>query len=140
MKLVSILLILTVILIPSCTEYANSSYTQSTLCGTWEWVRSSGGFTGKQNYTPESVGYTKQLRFSSEGKYQEYHGNTLAVSSRYSVEMKKTRWGYQDVICFSDTTGSLHEKVIMKLSRTTLHLSDPYPDGYGHIYIRGEDE
>lgn len=138
MTCINILLILFItISLPSCTEYADASYLESALCGTWIWVSSSGGFTGKQLNTPESLGYTKQLRFTSEGEYQEFQNSTLIITSRYSVEMKKTIFGYQDVICFADSTGRLRDKVIRKISGNELHLSDPYPDGFGHFYTRG---
>ena len=142
MKLISTIMLLILfitLLFPSCTKYADTSYLESALCGTWNWDSSSGGFTGKQLITPETLGYTKQLRFSSEGEYQEYHGSTLVITSRYSVVMKNTIYGLHEVICFSDSTECLSDKVIMKVSEISLHLSDPHPDGFGHSYIRSRN-
>jgi hypothetical protein len=124
-----IIALLVSLLLPACTQYADTRSTNNALIGSWNWESSSGGFTGKQIITPETAGYTRQIRFSPEGEYQEFHHDTLVITARYTVA----------VLCFSDTTGRLSDKVIMRVTATSLHLSDPYPDGYGHAYVRAEE-
>jgi hypothetical protein len=88
--------------------------------------------------TPETVGYTKVVQFSQDGTFREFHGDELAISTNYTIERKKTIFGYDhDVICFADST--MMDQVIMKITRTTLFVSDPCPDCYGHFYVRLEE-
>ena len=142
MKSQSIFLIVACVvslLLPACTQYADTSSTNSALCGSWNWESSSGGFTGKQVFTPETVGYTKQIRFSPDGEYREFQDDSLVIAARYAVTTKRTIFGWHEVVSFSDTTGRLSDKVIMRVTATSLGLSDPHPDGYGHEYVRVEE-
>jgi hypothetical protein len=139
MKLESVFAIISLLALFSlyaCTQYADTSATNSALQGIWNWEISSGGITGKKIMTPETVGYTKQIRFSAGGEYREFHNGRLVVMAPYAVEMKRTIFGPHEVICFSDTTGRLSDKVIMGVTATSLGLSDPFPDGFGHTYVR----
>ena len=134
-----IVVLLALLLSPSCAQYSDSRLTKNALCGIWHWESSSGGFSGKQVITPETLGYTKQIQFYPEGGYQAFHGSDLIITANYTVEIKNTIFGSHEVICFSDTTGMLGEKVIFRVTETSLLLSDPHPDGYVHTYIRKED-
>jgi hypothetical protein len=134
-----IIALLVSFLLPACTQYADTRSTNNALWGAWNWESSSGGFTGKQIITPETAGYTKRIRFSPEGEYREFHNGDLVITARYAVVAKKTIFGPHEVLCFSDSTGRLSDKVIMRVTATSVHFSDPYPDGYGHTYVRVEE-
>ena len=125
------------VILSACTQYSSTESANEALLGTWIWKSSSGGFTGRQTMTPETVGYTKAIRFSRFGIFREFHDDSLVVYARYIVAKKKTIFGYgRDVICFADSTGQLMDQVIMKLTDTELCLADPCTDCFGHAYIR----
>jgi len=123
----------------ACAPYAHPPTTEQALYGAWDWKSSSGGFTGKQVMTPETAGFTKRIRFTPEGEYAELHDGALFVEARYSLVRKRTIFGIHDVICFADSTGRLSDQVIMRLTATELGLSDPFPDGFGHTYVRAAE-
>lgn len=124
------------LLLGGCAAYTNQQNAAGNLYGNWIWKSSSGGFTGRQRITPESAGYTKIIHFSEDGVYREFHDDELVITLSYTVEMKKTIFGYHDVISFADSTGQMMDKVIMQISETTLYLSEPCPDCFGHTYVR----
>jgi hypothetical protein len=128
------------VLLVACTRYSSTQTTNETLYGKWIWEGSSGGFTGRQTITPETVGYTKVVQFSRNGTFREFRDDRLVISADYTIVNKKTIFGYdRDVICFADSTGQMMDQVIMKLTETALCLSDPCPDCFGHSYIRMEE-
>ncbi len=142
MKSESVLLIMALLAsysLSACSPYAATRPTDDALHGSWNWESSSGGITGKMIITPETAGYTKQIRFSSEGEYQEFHNGNLVITAPYAVAMKRTIFGLHEVLCLSDSTGRLSDLVIMRVTATSLHLSDPYPDGFWHTYVREQE-
>lgn len=128
-----------VLSLPACAPYADVSPADRDIVGKWNWKLTSGGITGKQTYTPESAGYTKQIRFSAEGEYEELRDDTLYIAASYTVTRKRTIFGMHDVIVFADPKGTLHDLVIMRVTETELGLSDPFPDGFGHTYVRARE-
>jgi len=138
-RIVAIILLLCFLSLSACARYADGDRKGSPLWGTWNWKSSTGGITGKKKITPETAGYTKQIRFSPGGEYQEFRNGELVISARYSVVIKETIFRENEVLCFSDSTGRLSDKVIMGVTSTSLDLSDPFPDGYWHAYVRVEE-
>lgn len=138
-SILAIVALLSSFLLPGCTQYGDTRSTNDALYGAWNWKSSSGGFTGKQIFTPETAGHAKQIRFSPNGEYREFDNGNLVITARYAVVMKETIFGSKEVLCFSDTTGRLGDRVIMRVTPTSLDLSDPYPDGYWHAYVRVEE-
>jgi len=135
-SILAVIALLASFFILACAYYCGERPANEALYGTWNWKSSSGGHTGKQIITPETAGYTKRIRFSPEGEYQEFHDGNLVITARYSVVTKRTIFRSNTVLCFSDTTGRLGDKVIMGVTATSLDLSDPNPDGFWHAYIR----
>jgi hypothetical protein len=126
-----------VVCMSACTEYSERAH--DGLYGTWLWKQSSGGLTGHQVMTPQTVGYAKVIEFSSEGVFREYHDDSLVVSASYVVARRETIFGDDhDVISFVDPTGQLMDQVIMILTESQLDLADPCVDCFGHTYVRTE--
>lgn len=132
----TVIKLLCCLLLGSCAAYTNQQNTDGNIYGSWIWKSSSGGFTGRQTITPESAGYSKVIYFSEDGVYREFHDDELVITAGYTVGMKKTIFGYHEVISFADSTGQMMDKVIMQISETTLYLSEPCPDCFGHTYVR----
>jgi hypothetical protein len=125
-------------MMPACTEYVGEAPQKSELWGTWNWESSSGGITGKMTMTPETEGYTKQIRLTPDGRYEELRDGEVVASARYTVVQKRTIFWPHEVISFAGASGQLSDEVIMKVTAGSLQLSDPFPDGFWHSYARAE--
>jgi hypothetical protein len=124
------------VLLTDCAPYSNKTARHDAIYGIWIWERSSGGFTGRQVITAETVGYIKKILFTPQGVFQEFRDDSLWVATSYTIVRKKTIFGSDhDVICFHDSSG-LMEQVIMQVNDNRLELSDPCYDCFGHLYIR----
>jgi hypothetical protein len=54
------------------------------LPGEWDWLISSGGIAGA-TYTPESVGYSEHIAFTSDSIFRMYRNDSLIMETRYHV-------------------------------------------------------
>lgn len=67
----------------------NPSLDQATLLiiGKWDWDKSVSNSTGPTiEYTPVSVGYTRQLRFFEDGTLQFFKNDSLTKTSTFKVD------------------------------------------------------
>ncbi|MCO6498476.1 MAG: hypothetical protein J5I50_12535 [Chitinophagaceae bacterium] len=82
-RLLSILVI--VVLISSCQK-SEIKIGYDAIIGQWEWVQSSGGFTG-WTISPATEGYTSTLQFTKD-KYRVFRNDSLFAEGSYKLEMK----------------------------------------------------
>ena len=54
------------------------------IVGEWIWIESTGGYFGRI-YTPETVGYSREIIFKEDGTFLEYQEDSLVVQSQYSI-------------------------------------------------------
>ncbi len=71
-------------LLSGCKKDEPLNPIQEKLLGSWEWIESSGGFTGGTS-SPSSEGYTIRIEFTREGRYKEYRNNKQTTVLKYSV-------------------------------------------------------
>jgi len=106
--------------------------------GTWIWVSSVGGIGGDTTYA-DSVDYTRQLTFDSEGNYSYLRNGfiesagTYAVLSTALVADTMPSW----VIGYSDDR--LPWDVIDDIGPDTIVLKQITADGYSQTYLRAAD-
>jgi hypothetical protein len=109
--------------------------------GKWQWVSTSGGFTGK-TITPASEGYTVRIEFSSNGIYQKYQNNALTDRKNFSFSQGTSIHNHKPVwvISFTEAVPHFNESPqAMSVSfsgQDTLMLDEQAYDGYGYIYVR----
>jgi hypothetical protein len=60
---------------------------EDNLFGTWNWVESSGGWSG-DTINPDIVGYSIKIVFQKDSVYKEYLNDSLIVSMPYKIVQK----------------------------------------------------
>ncbi|MBF7090372.1 hypothetical protein IUY40_02280 [Flavobacterium sp. ALJ2] len=101
------------------------------LYGSWTWQKSTGGQNGSYTSTPKSIGSTKKLIFTSEGKVITYMNNVEIRNSKYKVTKGISVLDNleHDLITFEGLT-----YIIEKLDSKSLILTNNYPNGYSSTY------
>ncbi|MCP2029416.1 hypothetical protein L1276_004603 [Flavobacterium sp. HSC-32F16] len=118
----------------------SSAYSlESTIVGsgsivnTWIWEKSIGGGTNPYTATPKSIGFTKKVVFTPEGKVITYKNNIEIRVSNYQIE-KGTGFSDQaehDLITFEGKT-----YVIENLDNQNLTIVSNNADAVRTIYKR----
>ncbi|MCK9212262.1 MAG: hypothetical protein M0P61_15585 [Ignavibacteriaceae bacterium] len=121
----------------SCEHSASTQIDSEQLHGSWQWVKTEGGFTGTggPNNTPEAAGYTAKAIFKPEGIAQFFRNDTLINQSKYSI-IKDT--SHSQVINLLHLTGNenyLDQRIDFR-GNDSLILSDNAMDGFYYFYIR----
>lgn len=109
------------------------------LIGEWHWVSSTGGFTGKQTYTPASTGATITWIFKPDNTYQsvttQAGGTQLTATGTFSLGSVNSIYSGQ--LAQSLTLhGKQSQTFIIEELTTRLVLADNAYDGFGHTYER----
>lgn len=101
------------------------------LQGSWTWQKSTGGQNGNYTSTPKSIGSTKKLVFTSEGKVITYKNNVEIRNSKYHITKGISVFDNleRDLITFEGIT-----YVIEKLDSSNLIIINNFPDGYSSTY------
>jgi hypothetical protein len=106
--------------------------------GTWNWLRSFGGFAGGE-IAPESVGYSVVVVLSSDGTYEYFENGALKYKTRFTIR-KEGHGNCQDsvdVIVYDPPAPYHWNQTISLVNVDTLVLADQCMDCYVHIYVRG---
>ncbi len=110
----------------------------SKLFGSWEWLGSSGGFSGGSK-TPASEGYNETLEFNSNGIYKSYRNGKKEDKWKIEIVADNDRPG-NFIIKYSGTgvfnRGIQRKQEVSFRGNDTLYLDDGCCDRYGHLYVR----
>jgi hypothetical protein len=108
------------------------------IIGTWQWISTTGGFSGRASSTPQTTGYTQSLELTKKGKYRKFRANQLVEEKRYGVANELTIFKTEplEVVRFRN---KMQNQVILYLKNDSLVLSDNHYDGYSHLYVRKKD-
>lgn len=118
----------------------------SEIFGDWQWVSHTGGFTGKQVYTPASTNSSRTLSFGRDSMFVECINGQCTRPTKFTSRMERSFFdGEQHLILTirlkiylapPDTTHTLlHRYSIREVSRT-LRIAQEWPDGFVEIYQR----
>jgi hypothetical protein len=127
--------ILALLVIISVSTYSANvifkSNKMTRLHGSWTWQKSTGGQNGNYTSTPKSIGSTKKLVFTSEGKVITYKNNVEIRNSKYHITKGISVFDNleRDLITFEGIT-----YVIEKLDSSNLIIINNFPDGYSSTY------
>ena len=94
------------------------------LFGVWEWVRAEGGIAGV-TLTPETEGFTRQLRIARPDRIQLDRDGVAEVVTRFELISPQLR--YDEPILGQEE----HE---LTLSEGELVLTDPCCDGFAYTW------
>jgi hypothetical protein len=112
-----------------------------TTFGTWEWLGSSGGFSGK-SISPKTEGFTKTIEFKENGicffyvnKKKDKMAYTLTEGPSIFSSFESTLIKYNDIGVF-DKNSAPGLQSVRFIGKDTLLLNDECFDCFGHTYIR----
>jgi hypothetical protein len=101
------------------------------LFGVWEWVRAEGGIAGV-TLTPETEGFTRQLRITRPDRIQLDRDGVAEVVTRFELIPSSgtdfPRLRYDEPILGQEE----HE---LRLSEGELILTDPCCDGFAYTWL-----
>lgn len=127
--------ILALLIIISVSTYSANvifkSNKMTKLHGSWTWQKSTGSQNSSYTSTPKSIGSTKKLVFTPEGKVITYKNNVEIRNSKYLISKGISVFDNleHDLITFEGIT-----YVIEKLDSSNLIIINNLPDGYSSIY------
>ena len=107
----------------------------TSLVGSWQWVSSSGGFTGQDVQTPASTKTTKVIQFTSTNQFISYQNGVKDQEITYTLQKGKSIYdasGQSDLIDFA----TARSRYSYRLGNNQLYLFDEVTDGYTHLYVR----
>lgn len=112
--------------------------------GTWEWVQSTGGYSGTR-VTPKSSGSTKTIEFSKNGTYRWFKDGKRQGKVSYTIsENKSMLMGSNSFIItygksnWLDKDAPEMQQSISFSGNDTLFLHDECYDCFGHIFVRSK--
>ncbi len=116
-----------------------SSISDSTYFGSWNWIRTAGGYTGGIMSTPGTLGYSVKIELTSDSILKVYHADTFFASGPFSIHREWLPNGLDsvDVITCPDTISS-RPQYIRLIGRDTLNLVDQCMDCYSSFYSRAQ--
>ncbi len=118
-----------------CFSCGKSTVAPVGLLGSWNWVRSSGGFAGVEIKASEKD--TKQMVFKQDNIFEFYENGKLILNTTYVIEDRKSIYSQEKVpqIVFPKDD-------FMRMSYTvnadSLFVSDEVYDGFSHAYARSK--
>lgn len=118
----------------SCTRSAAQLLTDSTLRGSWQWLRTDGGFGFHIHDTPESTGNTVILHLAADNTYAIQVNGVTSSQGTYTVEQKQCIHDQtmKRFIRFSDV--EMSPLMVESLTDTRLSVSDEAFDGISSEY------
>jgi hypothetical protein len=123
-------------------KLSNSTDVVRYLSGTWEWICTLGGFTGREYMDPQTRGYTlkycfSQLNGNSDSIYYVFYKNDSArIDGKAKIYYSKSTFGEHWHLSYLD--GELLGSSIMvdPFTVDTLWLGENAFDGFGHKYAK----
>jgi hypothetical protein len=120
--------------ITGCSKHLDKSTVKESLVGTWQWVRTDGGFAFHIHETPSTTGKTIHLKITSDGKYSIYSNGALTSNGTYTLETRQ---------CIHDHTNKTFvnfssdpDFMVETIDNHNLEVSDEAYDGVGSSYKR----
>lgn len=127
--------ILALLVIISVSTYSANVILKSNkmtkLHGSWTWQKSTSSQNSSYTSTPKSIGSTKKLVFTPEGRVITYKNNVEIRNSKYLITKGISVFDNleYDLITFEGMT-----YVIEKLDSSNLIIINNLPEGYSSIY------
>lgn len=131
LKLISFFIF--IVILSGCSIMGSDS-NSSQIVGEWEWVRSTGGITGK-TVTPDSANVSNQhITFQSNFRFSYYQADTLVASGKYSLNDKKGA----TIVSYNTDKKYFFDQRVQFVGKDTLILTDECTDCYINYYSRDE--
>ncbi|WP_125723440.1 hypothetical protein [Flavobacterium ustbae] len=112
---------------------ASKEKTEGSIINAWIWKKSIGGPSNPYVTTPKTIGFTKKIVFTENGRIITYKNNVEIRNSTYKIEKGK---GYFDQLEHDLITFEGKTYVIEKLDNQNLTIISNNPDGAQTIFKR----
>jgi hypothetical protein len=122
--------------VTGCSRQTGQTLDGNGLVGTWQWVRSDGGFGYHIHDTPASTGKNIELKFLDNSRYAIYTNGAITSQGTYTLENKQCIHDHKAKTFINFSSASDADMMIEKMEGGTLELSDEHFDGIGSIYQR----
>jgi hypothetical protein len=123
----------------ACQRKTDASPTTQSLLGEWHWVATTGGFTGRQTYTPASTGTTETWVFNADSTYRHYTSRLgsppVTETGAFSLGSVKSIHSGQAARALI-LRGPAGQTFVLEEVTTRLALSDNIYDGFSYTYER----
>jgi hypothetical protein len=115
--------------------------------GDWQWVSSTGGFTGKQVFTPASTNVSRTLSFGRDSLFVQCDNGKCSMPTKFTTRMERSYINGEKTLILtirrriyltpSDTSFNtiLSRYSIQEVSKT-LRITQDGPDGFIELYQR----
>lgn len=125
------------VFIISCEQSTSIQDYSEQLHGSWQWIKTGGGFSGQggPNNTPQSAGFTLKNVFKPEGIVQFFRNDTLINQYKFSI-IKDTSYSQVRNLLHLEGTESWRDELINFRGNDSLVLSENYFDGFNYFFIR----
>jgi len=136
------------VLINSCEkdDLTETQKNRFKIVGDWVWVKSYGGFTGHDLYTPGNTGITKEIAFFINGDVIIKENDIMVDKTDYFLSNEKSYLfnekaefltiNYKYRISDPDSIITLPMRYIIEDLSNSMFLAEDVYDGYGHEYMR----
>ena len=114
-----------------------TSVEESQLEGRWEWRSASGGIAGR-TITPQSEGYTMELRFEGDDQVALYRSGALQTTAGYRLALGSQGGSFagKDVVVFTPALFGWEEMGLQLSVEGDLILADGCCDGFTYTWAR----
>jgi predicted protein tyrosine phosphatase len=123
-------------IVTGCSKQADKATNKEGLVGTWQWVRTDGGFAFHIHETPITTGKNIDLKITSDKKYYIYTNGSLTSEGTYLPETRKCIHDFKDKTVINFSSPSDYDFMVEKVNKENLYLSDETYDGIGSGYKR----
>ena len=125
----------------ACDSDSGARIEGGDLTGTWNWVSTSGGLTGRASSTPATTGTTVQLELGADNRYTITENGTEVSRGTYSVALQKSIYSTEEqrFITYADSTpavGVVFSGVIQLATADSLVIADNVYDGFGSTFVQ----
>jgi hypothetical protein len=108
--------------------------------GKWEWVETSGGFTGKIT-TPAKASYTEEIEFMKDGSFLRFKNGNMTDKNKFTISEGKSIFKSEStyIISFSpidsSAAASMQKQSLSFMGNDTLFLKEECHDCFSHVYV-----
>lgn len=124
----------------NCSKYTPSSQRPGELSGTWNWVRTDGGFGYHIHETPASTGKSVQWKLTADGRYSLYQNGNLVSQGNYTLKTAKSIRDHSDKKVIHFEGANEPDWMILQVSRQQMEITDNNYDGVTSVFSRGASQ
>jgi hypothetical protein len=136
--MVLMVVVLAFVLLVQCSDKGSESI-DSNIVGTWNWIRSTGGYSGHDVITPGTFHAPQVLHIHGDSRYVWYIADTIYQQGAYRLESRQIEPGLiTKVLLLEQPSGLIDDPayIIDYVGRDSLVVVEDCFDCFTKTYIR----